>query len=279
MPSPAGGGIVGGARYHGDVTDRDLAALDAYPLSPRLLHGVEDPHLGCHIAGRELPAPLLPRSESWRDGPPAWPLVQVEADAWLSAHDRPAAEAVVVRLPPAKMGELVPLARRLGELEPAAVVLDLTPLAASEPFGDVPWRPRQREELAELRAASGRATWLDGICSPADAEIAAEAGLDGVVVRSAVGRHVGGPAVAEVLPELLDGVAGMLGVLVAGPVRDGIDVFRYLALGAEGILTEPGADVRRLSVELAYAMRLTGCATLEDVGYEALFAPLWEEGP
>jgi isopentenyl diphosphate isomerase/L-lactate dehydrogenase-like FMN-dependent dehydrogenase len=81
-----------------------------------------------------------------------------------------------------------------------------------------------------------------------------------------------------VLPEVLDTVAGMLGVYVGGPVRGGIDVFRYLALGAEAVLPDPGIEARRLAAELAYAMRMTGCATLEDVGYEALFAPLWQEG-
>ena len=260
------------------MTDRDLAALDAYQLLPRLLHGVERPDSGRHLLGRNLPAPLIPRSETWRDAPPAWPLVRVDAEQWLQATDRVPAESVVVEVPPVKMGELMPMARRLGELEPAGVLLDLTPLADSAPFGDVAWRPRQREELAELRAATGRPLWLDGIASPADAEVAAEAGVDGVVVRSRPGRHVGGPAVAEVLPELIDAVAGMVGVYVGGPLRDGVDAFRYLALGAEAVLTDPGADVPRLSAQLEYAMRLTGCGTVGDVGYESLFAPLWEEG-
>jgi isopentenyl diphosphate isomerase/L-lactate dehydrogenase-like FMN-dependent dehydrogenase len=44
------------------------------------------------------------------------------------------------------------------------------------------------------------------------------------------------------------------------------------------VLPDPGIEARRLSAELAYAMRMTGCATLEDIGYEALFAPLWQEG-
>jgi isopentenyl diphosphate isomerase/L-lactate dehydrogenase-like FMN-dependent dehydrogenase len=175
------------------------------------------------------------------------------------------------------MADLVPQARRLGGLAPAGVLLDVAPLADHAPFGEVAWRPRRREELAELRAAVGRPLWLDGVASPADAEVAAEAGLDGIVVRSTLGRRLGGPAVAEVLPEILDTVAGMLGVHVGGPVRDGIDVFRYLALGADTVLPDAGAEVRRLTAELAYAMRMTGCETLEDVGYEALFAPLWEE--
>lgn len=260
------------------MTERDLAALDAYPLLPRLLHGVEDPDLACPLLGRTLPAPLLPRAEAWHDAPPAWPIVRVDAEAWLAAPDRTPPAGAFVRLPPTRMGELVPTVRRLADLAPAGVLLDLTPLADAPPYGDVPWRPRRREELAELKAAVGGPLWLDGVASPADAEVAAEAGLDGVVVRSAPGRHLRGPAVAEVLPELVDGVAGTLGLMVAGPLRDGGDVFRYLALGAEAVLTEPGADLRRLGAELAYTMRLTGCETLHDVGYESLFEPLWEEG-
>jgi isopentenyl diphosphate isomerase/L-lactate dehydrogenase-like FMN-dependent dehydrogenase len=258
--------------------DRDLVALDAYALSPRLLHGVETPDTATRLLERVLSAPIVPKAETWGEVPPAWPLVRVDAGDWPDQGGRELAESVLVRLPVDRMAALVPQARRLGELEPAGVLLDMTVISDAAPFGEAAWRPRRREELAELRAAVGRPLWLDGVASPADAEIAAEAGLDGIVVRSIVGRHVGGPAACEVLPEILDTVAGMLGVYVGGPVRDGIDVFRYLALGAEAVLPDPGSEARRLAAELAYAMRLTGCATLEDVGYETLFAPLWEEG-
>lgn len=257
--------------------DRDLAALDAHPLLPRLLHGVEQPDASLRLLDRSLPAPIVPLAETWRDAPPSWPLARIDAGDWPDGSGPAQAAGFLVRIEAGRMADLVPQARRLGALEPAGVLLDLTPLADGSPFGDVAWRPRRREDLAELRAAAGRPLWLDGIASPADAEVAAEAGLDGVVVRSAVGRHLGGPAVAEVLPEILDTVAGMLGVYVGGPVRGGVDLFRYLALGAEAVLPDPGIEPRRLAAELAYAMRTTGCATLEDIGYEAMFAPLWEE--
>lgn len=230
------------------------------------------------LLDRTLPAPIVPKSEAWRDAPPAWPLTRIDVDDGPIEIQPEAAASLWVRVPAGRMAEMVPQARRLGELAPAGVLLDLTLLADAAPFGEVAWRPRRREELAELRAAVGRPVWLDGVASPADAEVAAEAGLDGIVVRSSLGRHIGGPAVAEVLPEILDTVAGMLGVHVGGPVRGGVDVFRYLALGAEAVLPDPGIEAKRLAAELAYVMRLTGCATLEDVGYEAIFAALWEEG-
>lgn len=261
------------------MRERDLHVLDGYPLLPRLLHGVERPDSRVELLGRLLPLPLVPEHAPWRSVAPDAPLVRVDAASWRERRDAIPAERCLVRLEPGRMGELVPLVRQLGELEPAGLLLDLTPLADGAPFGTVPWRPRQREELAELCAAAGRPLWLDGVASAGDAEVAAEAGVDAVVVRSGVGRHLGGAAAAELLPELLDAVAGMVGVHVGGTLRDGVDLFRYLALGADAVLVDGSPDTARLEAELHYAMRLTGCATLADVGYECLFAPLYEEGP
>ncbi len=254
--------------------DRDLHALDAHALLPRLLHGVDAPDLVDRLLDATLPAPLIPAADGWDEAP--WPLVRVDVRHLPESAGEEAA-ARIVRVPVDRMAVLVPTMRRLSEVGPAAVLLDLTPLADAEPFGTVPWRPRRREELAELRGAVGCPLWIDGIASPADAEVAGEAGAEAIVLRSAVGRRVGGVSTPELLPETVDAVAGTVAVHVGGPVRSGVDLFRYLALGAEAILPDPGPEPRRLTAELRYAMRLTGCATLSDVGYEALFAPLWEE--
>src|SRR5690606_31675859 len=171
--------------------------------------------------------------------------------------------------------ELVPEVRALAELGVAGIGLDLAPLADSAPFGKVEFRPRSREDLAELRAAAGCPLWVFGVAGPDDAEIAAEAGVDGVVVGGELGRHLGAPAVIDMLPEVLDAVAGMLSIAVAAPVRDGIDVLRYLAVGAELVVVDGDRSLQALAAELAYALKLTGCATLADVGYDVLFAPLF----
>lgn len=280
------------------MTDRDAAALDGYPLLPRLLHDVVDPDPRCSLLERDLPSPIVPVRRS----PPfgrasAGGLQVIDGDALLGASggapidaagetygDPEAAETrgafgagagAVALLPPAKMGELMPRVRRLAARGVAALALDLTRLADSPPFGDHPWHPRHRDELAELRAAAGCPLWLYGVCGAADAEVAAEAALEGVVVHGGAGRHLGGPAAIHVLPEVIDAVAGMLGVYAGGAVRGGVDVFRYLAVGAEAVLVESDRSRANLDAELRYAMRLTGCATLEEIGWEALFAPLF----
>jgi len=54
-------------------------------------------------------------------------------------------------------------------------------------------------------------------------------------------------------------------------------VLRYLAVGAELVIVDGERPLPALAAELAYAMRLTGCATLADVSYDILFAPLFSE--
>ncbi len=88
---------------------------------------------------------------------------------------------------------------------------------------------------------------------------------------------MGAPATAEIFPDIFDAVAGTLAVYAGGAVRGGIDVFRYLALGAEAVVVDCDRAPENLRAELAYAMRLTGCRTLADISYEAIFAPLFSE--
>jgi isopentenyl diphosphate isomerase/L-lactate dehydrogenase-like FMN-dependent dehydrogenase len=258
------------------MSERDFGALDGYPLLPRVLHEVASPDLRTAVLGWTLPSPMVPRLR--RPGnADAGVLAVMDADVALDPNSRHAPAATVAVLGPSRMAELVPRTRALAELAVAAIGLDFSAMADSEPFGQAPWRPRTREDLAELRAAAGRPMWVFGLCDATDAEVAAEAGVDAVVLGCEVGRRVGAPAVIDVLPEVLDAVAGMLTVAVAGPVRDGIDVFRYLAVGAELVVVDGDRSLEALEAELAYAMRLTGCASLADVGYDALFAPLFGE--
>jgi len=250
---------------------RDPAALARVSLVPRALHEVVDPDLRFELWGRTWPSPLLRRAGAAGTDPGA-------ALTLLDAHDVVAAHpARVPVLGAGRMGEVMPEVRRLAALGVPALAFDLAPLADSGPFGGLAWRPRSREDLAELLAAAGRPVWLLGIASAEDAAIAAEVGVDAVVVDGALGVHVGGPATAEVLPEVVDAVAGMLRVVAGGVVGGGVDVLRLLALGADAVLVGGERPTSVLEEELRYAMRLTGCATLADVGYDVVFAPLFGE--
>ena len=62
-------------------------------------------------------------------------------------------------------------------------------------------------------------------------------GVDAIVVSNHGGRVQDQcPATAEVLPEIVDAVGRDMIILVDGGIRSGVDVFKALALGADGVL-------------------------------------------
>jgi isopentenyl diphosphate isomerase/L-lactate dehydrogenase-like FMN-dependent dehydrogenase len=115
---------------------------------------------------------------------------------------------------------------------------------------------------------------LKGIIAPEDGALAAERGVDGIVVSNHGGRQLdGAEATLRALPRVVDAVAGRAEVFMDGGVRRGTDVVKALALGARAVLVgrpclwglaaagEEGV-VRVLELlrqELALAMALCGC--------------------
>jgi isopentenyl diphosphate isomerase/L-lactate dehydrogenase-like FMN-dependent dehydrogenase len=135
-------------------------------------------------------------------------------------------------------------------------------------------------DLAELRALSALPLVLKGIQTGEDAALACEHGADAIVVSNHGGRQLDAVApTAELLPEVVEAVAGRLEVYVDGGVRRGSDVVKALALGARAVLAgraplwglacdgEAGAtrvlELLRDEVELALA--LCGCTSPADV--------------
>lgn len=256
--------------------ERDLLALDSHRLLPRLLKGVDSVSSSTELAGLKLSAPLLPLLSSTPEAAVSAPAI-IPAGLLSSQRHLFDSARCIAGLANDSMGALIKAVRELADLGVAAVVLDLSNQAESAPYGEQPWLPRSREELAELRAAAGVPLWLSGIASADDADVALEAGLDAVVVHSGTGLRLGGPAVIEVLPEVVDAVAGTMDVLAGGHVRDGIDVFRLLAVGADAVVLEGDRNLAHLQAELHYAMRLTGCASFADIGLDSIYAPLFGE--
>ncbi len=78
---------------------------------------------------------------------------------------------------------------------------------------------------------------IKGILHPDDARAALAAGADGIVVSNHGGRQLDGAVSAvRALPAIRDAVGGAMTVLADGGVRSGLDVLRYLTLGADGVL-------------------------------------------
>jgi isopentenyl diphosphate isomerase/L-lactate dehydrogenase-like FMN-dependent dehydrogenase len=77
---------------------------------------------------------------------------------------------------------------------------------------------------------------LKGIVTREDAQLAIEHGIDGLIVSNHGGRgeETLRPTI-ECLPEVLEGAAGKIPVLVDGGIRRGTDAFKALALGATAV--------------------------------------------
>ena len=142
------------------------------------------------------------------------------------------------------------------------------------------------EELLEIAEAAGRPFILKGIMTVRGAQKALEAGAAGIVVSNHGGRVLDQcPATAEVLADIADAVGDKMTILVDGGIRTGMDVFKALALGADGVLIgRPfvtmvyggGAEgvqvyVDKLKAELADTMAMCGAHSLADINRSMLF--------
>ncbi len=93
------------------------------------------------------------------------------------------------------------------------------------------------QEVARFKAKHRLPLILKGIATAADAARAVECGVDVVYVSNHGGRQLDhGRAAIEVLPEVVDAVAGRAKVFVDGGFSRGTDVIKAVALGADLVL-------------------------------------------
>src|SRR5690606_38971015 len=118
-----------------------------------------------------------------------------------------------------------------------------------------------------------------------DACAAVDAGVDGIVVSNHGGRQLDAvPSTVRALPAVVEAVGDRVEVLVDGGVRNGLDVVKFLALGARACLIgrawawavaargEAGVrhvlEVMRSDIDVA--LGLTGITDINDLDASAL---------
>ena len=126
---------------------------------------------------------------------------------------------------------------------------------------------------------------IKGILDEEDAKDAVRFGADGIVVSNHGGRQLDGVlSSARALPKIADAVKGDIKILVDSGIRNGLDVVRMLALGADSAMlgrsyiyalaTNGQKGVEHLldlyEKEMRVAMTLTGAKSINDLGAHLL---------
>lgn len=100
-----------------------------------------------------------------------------------------------------------------------------------------PVGPKNVEAIREIASSTKLPFILKGIMTVDEALLAVEAGVDAIVVSNHGGRVLDQtPGVADVLYEIAEAVKGKVKILADGGVRNGVDVLKMIALGADAVL-------------------------------------------
>lgn len=146
-----------------------------------------------------------------------------------------------------------------------------------------------RDKLSWRHVALVRRLWkgqlvLKGILSVDDTRIAADHGVDGVIVSNHGGRQLDGAvAPLTVMPDIVR-AKGAMRVMIDGGIRRGTQVLKALALGADfvfigrpfiyaaAIAGETGVAhaIRLLTAEISQDMALLGVTSLGELGPDRL---------
>lgn len=142
------------------------------------------------------------------------------------------------------------------------------------------------DELREVAEMAGVPFIIKGIMTRRGALKAKDAGAAAIVVSNHGGRVLDQcPATAEVLEDIVEAVGGRMKILVDGGLRSGVDVFKALAMGADGVLlgrpfvtavyggAAEGVQcyIDKIGGELEDTMRMCGANTISDISRDMIF--------
>ena len=310
---PGMGGLGSGSSFRANIE-----ALDRVRLAMRCLHGAAQPETATELLGLKLAMPVLAApigGVAFNMG--AAPQNPVDEAAYAEAVICGAKDAGIIGCGGDGVGALIPesafAAIRLAggqgipfikpwegdflwqRLESACAtgcgVLGMDVDAAGLVTLRLQGRPVSPKTPAELSAIAGfvhghgAKFMIKGVMTVKDALIAAESGVDAIVVSNHGGRVLDGtPGTAEVLPGIAAALEGRLPVLADGGVRSGTDVLKMLALGADAVLIgRPfsvaaigggregvAAYAAEIKAALTSAMALTGCRDVASVSRDIL---------
>ncbi|MEV4312157.1 alpha-hydroxy acid oxidase [Actinocrispum sp. NPDC049592] len=141
------------------------------------------------------------------------------------------------------------------------------------------------EHIVRLRELTALPIVVKGLLHPADALLALDHGVSGIMVSNHGGRQLDtAVATIDALPGVVEAVDGRIPVFIDGGIRRGTDVVKALALGATAVavgrpiwwgLAAAGQDgvtqvLELLRTEIDRALGLCGCSSVREVTRDLL---------
>lgn len=301
-----------GGKGTGEAFSINIEALDSYKLNMRVIHDAKDPDTSIEIFGNKMDVPVFAAPVSgttlnmggkfneeeyisWVIGgcidSGIYPMVgDTAVDSFLITNleqlKKFGGQGIAI-IKPWENSNVIKKIKLAEESGAFAVGMDIdaagliTLALHGKPVG-----PKTVKEIKEIADSTKLPFILKGVMTPDEAELAVEAGVDAIVVSNHGGRVLDQtPGVADVLPEIADAVKGKITILADGGIRNGVDVLKMIALGADAVLIgrpfvtasfggqREGVKIfiDNVKSELKSAMVLTGCKTIADVNDRILF--------
>lgn len=301
-----------GGKGTGDAFSVSVDALAEYKLNMRVIHNAKNPDTSIELFGKKMDVPVFAAPVSGTTLNMGGKFTEEEYISWViggcldagiypMVGDTAVDSFLITNLEQLKKfnGEGIAIIKpwensnvinkiKLAEEAGAFAVgmdIDAAGLITLALHGK-PVGPKTVEEIKEIVDSTKLPFILKGIMTVDEAELAVKAGVDAIVVSNHGGRVLDQtPGVADVLPEIAEAVKGKVTILADGGVRNGVDVLKMLALGADAVLIgrpfvtasfggqREGvkAYIEGLKSELKSAMVLTGCKTVKDVTNRILY--------
>ncbi|MCL2026058.1 MAG: alpha-hydroxy-acid oxidizing protein [Leptospirales bacterium] len=303
---PGMGGVGAGASFR-----RNIESLQQYKVVTRLIHDIDNPDTSVEFLGRRLSQPVMaaPITGSVTNMGGAIDELEfcravingaIEAGTIAFVGDgaspdkykiglKAVAEAGGVGIPIFKPRADAEIIKRLKAAEDAGAIaagMDIDAIV----FKTMEMRnqqtgPKGVEGLARLISSTKLPFILKGIMTAQDAVKAADAGAWAIIVSNHGGRILDEmPGAMDVLESISAAVKGRLYIMVDGGFRNGVDIIKAAALGADAVLIgRPPAiaavglgarGVRHyfnsLESELKKAMMLTGFSSVSEISKDAV---------
>ncbi|MCY6370522.1 alpha-hydroxy-acid oxidizing protein [Clostridium ganghwense] len=295
-----------GGKGTGAAFKENIEALNSYKLNMRVIHNAKDPDTSIEIFGKKMEIPVFAAPVSGTTLNMGGKFTEEEYISWviggcLDAGVYPmvgdtAVDSFLITnleqlkkfngegiafIKPWENANVIKKIKMAEEAGAFAVGMDIDACGLiTLALHGKPVMPKTVEEIKEIVESTKLPFILKGIMTPDEAELAAEAGVDAIVVSNHGGRVLDQtPGVADVLPEIAERVKGKVTILADGGVRSGVDILKMIALGADAVLigrpfvtTSFGAKregvklyVEKLKGELKSAMVLTGCNDIKSI--------------